>query len=83
MEMGTRQSEIITISVPPSVAKEYRSVAKKKGESASALFREMFERFRKDELEEQLGRLQAYGRERSGGGEITEKEIEKLVFGGR
>ena len=48
--MGGRQSEIITLSVPPSIAKAYRTLARAKGESASALFREMFEAFRRAQL---------------------------------
>ena len=81
--MRARQSEIITISVPPGVAKAYRSLAKSKGESASALFREMFEGYRRGQLEKELAVLQDYGKGRAKEKGITERDIERLVFGGR
>jgi hypothetical protein len=81
--MGTRQSEIITISVPPVIAKTYRMMARARGESASALFREMFERFRKENLTEAFDGLQSYGEKKAGEAGITEKDVERLVFGDR
>jgi hypothetical protein len=81
--MGTRQSEIITISVPPGVAREYRRLARSMKASASALFREMFERYRHEQLKDQLTHLQAYGSGRAAEKGITEREIERLVFGDR
>jgi hypothetical protein len=81
--MGTRQSEIITISVPPGIAKAYRMMARARSESASALFREMFERFRKESLAEELAGLQSYGAKKAAEAGITEKDVERLVFGDR
>lgn len=81
--MAGRQSEIITLSVPPGIAKAYRTLARAKGESASALFREMFEAFRRAQAAEELDRLQAYGKGRAKEEGITEKDIERLIFGDR
>jgi hypothetical protein len=81
--MRARHSEIITISVPPEVARAYKSIARGKGESASALFREMFKEYQKEQLENGLQKMQAYGSSRARDKGITEKDIERLVFGGR
>ena len=40
--MPQRQRVVMTISLPPEIGKEYREIAKKKGESISQLFREIF-----------------------------------------
>ena len=81
--MESRQRVVMTISVPPDTAKEYRKIAKAKGESSSQFFREMFEFYKQKKLKEQFADLRKYGVEKAKKLKITEKEIEKLVFEGR
>ena len=81
--MESRQRVVMTISVPPDTAKEYRKIAKSKGESASQLFREIFEFYKQEKLKEEFAALQKYGVTQAKKMKITEKEIEKLVFEGR
>lgn len=73
----------MTISVPPDMAKEFRDVAKRKRESQSQLFRDIFNFYKKEELKGDFFALQQYGAEKAKTLKITEAEIEKLVFEGR
>lgn len=81
--MSTRQRAIISISVPPETASEYKKIAEAKGESTSQFFREMFEFYKREKLKKELRRLQGYGAEKVKALKITEREIEKLIFEGR
>lgn len=81
--MSDRQRVAMTLSLPPDTAKEYRKIAKSKGESGSQLFREMFDVFKRQKLRDELADLQLYGAKKAKKLNITEKEIEKLVFEGR
>jgi hypothetical protein len=81
--MPDRQRVVMTLSLPPDTAKEYRKIAKSKGESGSQLFREMFDLYKRQRLKEELAVLQEYGSKKAKKLKMTEKEIEKLVFEGR
>lgn len=81
--MPSQQRAVITISVPPLTAKEYRKIAGEKGESISQLFREMFDLYKRQKLKEEFKSLQEYGAQRTKRLNLTEREIEKLIFEGR
>jgi hypothetical protein len=81
--MPARKRIAITISVPPDMAKEYETIARTKGETKSQLFREMFNLYRQEKLEEEFCRLQKYGIKKAREMKLTEKDIERLVFEGR
>jgi metal-responsive CopG/Arc/MetJ family transcriptional regulator len=81
--MQTRKRIAITISVPPDMAEEYETMARTKGETKSQLFREMFNLYRQEKLENEFYRLQKYGTKKAREMKLTEKDIERLVFEGR
>lgn len=81
--MPSRQRVVMTLSVPPDTAKEYRNIAKAKGETISQFFREVFSFYKEEQLKEEFFQLQRYGAKKARVLKITEKEVEKLVFEGR
>ena len=81
--MPSRQRVVMTLSVPPDTAKEYRKLARAKGETISQLFREVFKFYREEKLREEFFELQRYGAKKAGELKLTEKDIEKLIFEGR
>ena len=81
--MSTRQRAVISLSVPPETAAEYRKIARSQGESISQFFREMFEFYKREKLKKELNLLQDYGAAKAKALKITEREIEKLIFDGR
>ena len=81
--MPSRQRVVMTLSVPPDTAKEYRKLAKAKGETISQLFRQVFSLYKEEKLREEFLQLQRYGAKKVRGLKITEKDIEKLIFEGR
>jgi hypothetical protein len=81
--METRKRIAITISVPPDMAEEYETMARIKGETKSQLFREMFNLYRQEKLEDEFYKLQKYGTKKAREMKLTEKDIERLVFEGR
>ena len=78
--MASRQRVAITVSVPPEIAREYRTIAKDKGETISQFFREIFIFYKQEKLKDDFYRLQRYGVEKARKLSITEEEIERLVF---
>ena len=50
--MPARQRVVMTLSVPPDTAREYRKLAKVKGETISQLFREVFTFYKEEKLRE-------------------------------
>lgn len=74
----------MTISLPPEIAQEYEKLTKKEAKNKSQLFREMFQLYKKQVLEEEFFKMQRYGaslaREK---GILTEEGVEKVVFEGR
>jgi hypothetical protein len=81
--MPSRQRAVMTLSVPPLMATEYRQLAKEKGESASEFFREIFTFYKQQKLRNELADLQQYGAAKARETGITEADIEALVFGDR
>jgi hypothetical protein len=81
--MPSRQRAVMTISLPPQMAQEYRRLAREKGESASEFFREIFAFYKQQKLKKELYELQSYGAGKIREMEISEEEIEKLIFGDR
>jgi len=81
--MPSRQRAVVTLSVPPLMAAEYRQLAREKGESASELFREMFTFYKQNKLKKELHDLQEYGAGKVREMGINEEEIERLIFGDR
>ena len=78
--MPSRQRVVMTLSVPPDTAKEYRKLAKAKGETISQLFRQVFSLYKEEKLREEFLQLQRYGAKKVRELKITEKDIEKLIF---
>ncbi len=81
--MPSRQRAVMTFSVPPAMAEEYRQLAREKGESASELFREIFTFYKQEKLRQDLASLQEYGAGKARQMQISEEQIEYLVFGDR
>lgn len=81
--MHKRQRVVMTISVPPDIARDYREIAKAKGETMSQLFREMLLSYKREKLKDELNALQRYGSRKAKNLKITEKDIEKMIFEGR
>ncbi len=81
--MPSRQRAVMTVSLPPAMAEEYRQLAREKGESASEFFREIFTFYKQEKLQKELVSLQEYGEGKAREMRITEEEIEYLVFGDR
>ncbi len=81
--MSSRNRAVISLSLPPEMAEEYRAFARARGTSASELFREMFQEYRRRRLVKEYRTLQAYGVAKAAEATITEKDIELLVFGDR
>lgn len=81
--MPSRQRVVMTISVPPRTAEEYKEIAREKGETLSEFFREMFSFYKQERLTKEFRSLQSYGTKKAREMKITGKEIEKLIFEGR
>jgi metal-responsive CopG/Arc/MetJ family transcriptional regulator len=81
--MSSRHRAVMTISVPPTMAQEFRQFASEKGESASEFFREIFTFYKQQKLTADLSDLQQYGAAKARETGITEDDIERLVFGDR
>jgi len=81
--MPSRQRAVMTLSVPPLMATEYRQLAKEKGETASEFFREIFTFYKQQKLQQEFTELQQYGAAKAKEIGITEADIERLVFGDR
>lgn len=77
------QRAVMTISLPQSMASEYRQIAREKGETVSELFREIFAFYKQQKLRRELAELQEYGAAKARDAGITEEDIERLVFGDR
>lgn len=81
--MPSRHRAVMTMSVPPIMAAEYRQLASEKGESISELFREIFTFYKQHKLKKELYDLQEYGAGKVREMGISEDEIEQLIFGNR
>lgn len=81
--MPARKRVVMTVSLPPDIAQEYEEIAKLNGETKSQLFRDMFNLYRQEKLEDEFFRLQKYGAKKTKEMKLTEKNIERLIFEGR
>ena len=81
--MGSRKRAVMSLSLPPSTAREYRNIAKEEGKTASGLFRDMFSFYSQEKLKREYRALQEYGVERAKNLNISERQIERLIFEGR
>jgi hypothetical protein len=81
--MGSRQRAVMSLSLPPDTAKEYKEIAKTEGKTISGLFRDMFSFYKREKLKKEFYLLQDYGAEKAGDLKISEEEIERLIFEGR
>ena len=81
--MGSRQRAVMSLSLPPNIAEEYRSIAKEEGKTVSGLFREIFSFYKQERLKKEYRALQDYGAENAKKLKISEKEIERLILEGR
>ena len=79
-----RHTKVLNVSLPPEMAAEYEKIAKFLKKNKSELFREMMETYKQERWIRAFREIQSYGvhkaRER---GIYTEKDVERLVFGGR
>jgi metal-responsive CopG/Arc/MetJ family transcriptional regulator len=79
-----RKRIAMTISLPPETAQAYERLARQKAKNRSQLFRDMFQLYQEQALEEEFSKLQRYGSKiAKKKGVITEKDVERLVFEGR
>ena len=81
--MGTRQRAVMSLSLSPDTAKEYKEIAKTEGKTISGLFREMFFFYKQEKLKKEFFAIQDYGVEKAKEMNISEEEIERLIFAGR
>ncbi len=81
--MGTRQRAVMSLSLSPDTAKEYREIARAEGKTVSGLFRDIFSFYKQERLKKKFCALQDYGAGQKKRLNITEKEIERLIFEGR
>jgi uncharacterized protein YdeI (YjbR/CyaY-like superfamily) len=70
----------MSVSVSQETAKEYKEIAKAEGKTVSGLFREIFSFYKQEKLKAEFHVLQAYGTKQANVLQITEEEIERLVF---
>ncbi len=76
--------QIITLSVPPEVVREYDRMAEKKEVNRSQLFREIFTQYKTEDLKGRFFKLQRFGSIQARRAKIyTEEEVDRIVFGGR
>jgi hypothetical protein len=83
LRMASRQRAVISISLPPGTAKEYKKIAQSRGASLSQMFREMFDLYKQEKLKAEFYRLQKYGVQKAKSLKLTEDEVEKIIFEGR
>ncbi|MBM4271042.1 MAG: CopG family transcriptional regulator [Deltaproteobacteria bacterium] len=81
--MGSRRRSIMSLSLSPDIAEEYKNIARSEGKTVSGLFRDMFNFYKQEKLIKEFYGLQEYGAEKVKRLNITEEEIERLIFEGR
>jgi hypothetical protein len=81
--MTHRNRSVVSLSLPPDMARDFREAARSRGTSASELFREIFSAFRRRQMRAEYRSLQEYGNAKAAESGVTEQEIEHLVFGDR
>jgi hypothetical protein len=81
--MGSRQRAVMSLSLSPETAKEYKEIANAEGKTASGLFRDMFSFYKREKLHKEYSSLQNYGTGQVQALNISEAEIERLILEGR
>jgi len=71
-----RSTKVVSLSLPPDLAREVERVAKQEGRTKSELFREAFRRYVEDR---QWRALQRYGRGRVQSRGLSEADVERTV----
>ncbi len=78
--MGLKRT-LITVSVPPDLARKFEKLAKAEAKNKSQLFRDMFRAYQQQRLEEEIFELQRYGaKQAQKKGILTEADVEALIF---
>ncbi len=73
--------KLLTVSLPPDMARKFDKLARGEGKNKSQLFREMFHTYERQRLEREFNDLQRYGAsEARKMGVLTEADVEALVF---
>ncbi len=73
--------KLLTVSLPPDMARKFDKMARGEGKNKSQLFREMFHTYEQQRLEREFHDLQRYGAsEARKMGILTEADVEALVF---
>jgi hypothetical protein len=81
--MGSRQRAVISLSLSPETAKEYKKIANAEGTTSNGLFRDMFSFYKREKLHKEYRILQDHGAGKARALNITEAEIERLILEGR
>ncbi len=73
--------KLLTVSLPPEMARNFDKLARDEGKNKSQLFREMFHAYEQHCREREFNDLQRYGAsEARKMGVLTEADVEALVF---
>jgi len=73
--------KLLTVSLPPDMARKFDKLARGEGKNKSQLFREMFHTYEQQRLEREFNDLQRYGASEARKMDIlTEADVEALVF---
>lgn len=79
-----RTTKVLSFSLPPELAKEIESIARKQCLTKSQLLREMLLVYRLQLQERKFEELQRYGRKKAReAGIITEEDIERIIHEAR
>ena len=73
--------KLLTVSLPPDMARKFDRLAQGEGKNKSQLFREMFRTYEQLRQEREFYEFQRYGaNEARKMGILTEADVEELVF---
>jgi len=73
--------KLLTVSLPPDLARKFDKLAQVEGKNKSQLFREMFHTYEQLRREREFYELQRYGaNEARKMAILTEADVEELVF---
>ena len=81
--MGSRQRAVMSLSLLPETAKEYKQIANTDRKTASGLFGDMLSFYKREKLQKEYRALQDYGAGQARALNISEAEIERLILEGR
>lgn len=79
-----RKTAVLGFSVSPELAKEYTELAERERTTKSDLFRRMVETYKTERAEQDFFALQGkMGRRARKAGNLTEEDVERIVFENR